>query len=416
VDGDLGAAGPVLVRTADNMVGYLQGCDGDGRPQFDAVATADGWLETGDLGTLDADGELRITGRTKEIIIRGGVNVSALEVEHALRDAAPVQRLAVVGAPHDLLGEQIAVVVSLPEDRAFDDVERELRASAETLDGSRRPDLYLQIDEMPVTPTGKVRKGALRDLVIDTLGLPARGKGFTHDADEASAAASTGGGWPASAPVDLTHPIHEGMVSFPSPNHPAPEVTVLARHEEQGRMTRRVVLGTHTGTHADAPLHFVPGGGAIDEIALDTLVGAAHLVDLSDVGELERVSRERLEEEFGGAPRHPRVLLRFGWARRFVDLDFYRRSPYLAPEACRWLIDRGVRLVGFDIPSPDDPRDGQGSERDSPNHQLLLGAGVILLEYLANLDRLPVGDVHLVALPLPIAGADGAPMRVIAFP
>jgi acyl-coenzyme A synthetase/AMP-(fatty) acid ligase/kynurenine formamidase len=413
-----GTPGPVLIRSEDTMVGYLQGCDDDGRPRFDAAVPADGWLETGDLGTLDADGEVRITGRTKEIIIRGGVNVSAVEIEHALQNAAPLQRLAVVGAPHEILGEQVAAVVSLSDDGVFDDVERALREAARTLEEGHRPDLYLQIDEMPTTPTGKVRKGALRDLVIDALGLPARGKGFTVDAAEAppTPVPAGNGGWPASAPVDLTHPIREGMVSFPSPNHPEPEVTVLARHETQGRMTRRLVLGTHTGTHADAPLHFVPAGGTIDAVTLDTLVGPATLADLSDVGELEAIGRERLERALGGPPRHPRVLLRFDWSRRFVDLDFYHRSPYLAADACQWLVDHGVRLLGFDIASPDDPRQGQDSAIDSPNHHLLLGAGVVLLEYLANLDRLPVGDVHLVALPLPIAGGDGAPMRVIAFP
>lgn len=412
----VGEPGPIGIRCADTMVGYLRDCE-QGRPRFDDAAAPDGWMETGDLGTLDADGELRITGRTKEIIIRGGVNVSAVEVERALNGAGPVQRIAVVGVPHEILGEQIAVVVSLAEDMAFEDVERALREAAGALEDGHRPDTYLQIDEMPSTPTGKVRKGALRDLVIDALGLPARGKEFTVDTvDAPPAPASGGGGWPTSAPVDLTHPIRAGMVSFPSPNHPTPEVTVLARHEDQGRMTRRLVLGTHTGTHADAPLHFVAGGGTIDAVGLDTLVGPAQLADLSDVGDLEEVSRERLERALGGPPRHPRVLLRFDWARRFVDLDFYHRSPYLATDACQWLVDHGVRLIGFDLASPDDPRLGQDSEVDSPNHHLLLGAGVILLEYLANLDQLPAGDVHLVALPLPIAGGDGAPMRVIAFP
>jgi arylformamidase len=68
----------------------------------------------------------------------------------------------------------------------------------------------------------------------------------------------------------------------------------------------------------------------------------------------------------------------------------------------------------MDTPSPDNPAHGQDSDTDSPNHQLLLGAGVILLEYLTNLAALPT-DVFLLALPLPVEGADGAPMRVIAF-
>jgi arylformamidase len=204
------------------------------------------------------------------------------------------------------------------------------------------------------------------------------------------------------------------MLSFPGPNHPLPEVIVLARHETQGRMTRRLVLGTHTGTHLDAPLHFIPGGAPVEAIALTSLVGPANVANLSDFKALEEVSSAALERALGGAPRHPRLLLRFDWSRRFGDLSFYSRSPYLSEDACRWLLDAGVNVLGMDTPSPDDPRHAQDNATDSPNHHLLLGAGVVLIEYLTNLDRLST-EVFLVALPLPVEGADGAPMRVIAF-
>ena len=179
-------------------------------------------------------------------------------------------------------------------------------------------------------------------------------------------------------------------------------------------MTRRLVLGTHTGTHLDAPLHFIPGGGTVDSIAIERLVGPAQVADLSYCGPLSEVSRDALERALGGSPRHSRVLLRFDWSRRFVDLGFYSESPYLSIEACQWLLDGGVDVLGMDTPSPDNPEHGQDSEVDSPNHQLRLGAGVILLEYLANLEALSE-EVLLLALPLPVQGADGAPMRVIAF-
>jgi kynurenine formamidase len=204
------------------------------------------------------------------------------------------------------------------------------------------------------------------------------------------------------------------MVSFPSPNHPAPQVTVLATHQREGRMTRRLVLGTHTGTHLDAPLHFIPGGDAVDALALERLVGPAQVADLSDVGPRSEVAREQLERALGGRPRHPRVLLRFDWSSRFVDLGFYSESPFLSSSACRWLVDCGVDVLGMDTPSPDDPAQGQGAAVDSPNHHLLLGAGVVLLEYLTNLDQLGA-EIFLVALAVPVEGADGAPTRVIAF-
>ncbi len=412
VDVTTDAAGAVLIRTPDAMVGYLERCDDEDRPVFAPGPVSDGWMSTGDLGEFDADGNLSITGRQKDIIIRGGVNVSAVEVEDALRDEQSVERLAVIGIPHEILGEQVAAVVAPRDGAGLEQLEGALRSRAESvLDESRRPDVYVHIDEMPLTPTGKVRKGALRDMVIDTLGLPAGEKGFNVDAPAAVAPSP----WPAGTVVDLSHPIEEGMVSFPSPNHPAPEVTVLARHESEGRMTRRLVLGTHTGTHMDAPLHFIPDGTAIDGLALEALVGPAVVADLTAVAPGEEVGVERLREALGGSPRHPRVLLRFGWSERFVDQRFYSESPYLSREAAQWLVDAGVRVLGMDTPSPDDPRMGQDSSDDSPNHFTLLGAGVILLEYLANLEALDAPEVFLVAAPLPVAGGDGAPARVLAI-
>ena len=103
------------------------------------------------------------------------------------------------------------------------------------------------------------------------------------------------------------------------------------------------------------------------------------------------------------------------WSRRFTERGFYSDSPYLSEEACRWLVEQGVRLLGMDVPSPDNPVNSHGTANDSPNHVILLGAGVVLLEYLANLDRLRSPEVFLAALPLHIPGADGAPVRAIAI-
>lgn len=408
VAGPAGRPGEILARSPDTMLGYLEAWESGG-PRLRNPVDPDGWFPTGDIGVLDAERALRITGREKDIIIRGGVNVSAVEVEHALEGEDAVEKLVVVGVPHEILGEQIAAVLATRDGAAFEEVESSLKARAASV-SAPAPDVYVHIDEMPMTPTGKVRKGALRDMVIDALGLPEGKKGFTVDAPEEEP-----GPWgQGRRPIDLTHPIREGMVSFPSPNHPAPQVTVLARHENQGRMTHRLVLGTHTGTHLDAPLHFIPGGEAVNSLALERLVGPAHVADLTRFGPLSEVSREELEHALGGPPRCPRVLLRFDWSARFVNPRFYSESPYLTAEACQWLVNCGIDVLGMDTPSPDNPAHGRDSETDSPNHQLLLGAGVILLEYLTNLAALPA-EVFLLALPLPVVGADGAPMRVIAF-
>lgn len=213
--------------------------------------------------------------------------------------------------------------------------------------------------------------------------------------------------------VDLSHPIREGMTVFPVEWHPHVEVTVMGTHERHGRETRRLLLGTHTGTHVDAPRHFVPGGATIDEVPLDALVGPARLVDLSGLPAGSAVGVAELEAALGEA-RPERLLLRHGWSSRYADEGFYVGHSYLTQEAARWLVARGVRLVGMDTPMPDSPEDGRGHDPDSPIHKILLGNGVVLVEYLRNLHELRGPDVELIVLPLNVVGGDGAPARCVA--
>ena len=410
-----GEVGVIEISTPDLTLGYLEPGE---RIQF-SLPLADGtWFDTGDIGSIDASGDLTISGRAKELIIRGGVNISPSEIERVLEQEPGAASVAVVGVPHALLGEDVAAVVAVDDGLGLESIEGALRTRAkEELQPAQQPSVYLQIDALPTTTTGKVRKGVLRDLVIDRLGLPPEGKGFELDwgAEPAAAAPDRLGEW-AGPPVDLSHSLHEEMTTFPSPNHPRLELTELARHETEGRATRRLVIGTHTGTHVDAPLHFLPDTRSVERLDLEALVGPAAVADLSGTDPLTEVGVERLAAALGGEPKHPRVILRFDWSRRFGDVDeFYGRSPYLSTEAVTWLVARGVRLLGMDTPSPDDPRNGFGSGNDSPNHKILLEAEVVLLEYLNNLDRLDADQVFLVALPLNLAGADGCPARAIAF-
>lgn len=416
---EAGRPGAIHVATPDMMVGYLEGSEAG--PDFRSPLIDGRWFETGDIGSVDSAGQLRITGRSKEVIIRGGVNVSPTELERVLEGEGAVERVAIVGVPDEVLGEEIAAVVVCRDDQSLEAIEDSLRARArERLEAIQQPSLYLQIDQLPMTPTGKVRRGTLRDLVIDRLGLPPRSKGFTVDTGEDQEAGRPERREGAAADqrerlVDLSHPICEGMTTFPSPNHPLPEITVLARHHIEGRATRRVVLGTHTGTHVDAPLHFLPEGAAVDELSVGAFAGSAQVANLAATEPLGAVGLDALQQATGGRLRHPRLLLRFDWSERWGGLDFYSQSPFLSAEACEWIVDQGVVLLGMDTPSPDDPRLGFGSANDSPNHKTLLSAGVILLEYLTNLRELRSDEVFLMALPLRIVGADGAPARALAF-
>jgi acyl-CoA synthetase (AMP-forming)/AMP-acid ligase II len=130
-------------------------------PEATAEMWRDGWLVTGDLGKLDADGYLYIVGRSKDVIIRGGNNVHATDVEHALIQHDAVKEIAVVGAPHPVLGEDVvAFVVLQPGAEAGAE---ELRAfGLEHLADYKVPRQFIFVDELPRNPTGKVIKPELR--------------------------------------------------------------------------------------------------------------------------------------------------------------------------------------------------------------------------------------------------------------
>jgi arylformamidase len=214
--------------------------------------------------------------------------------------------------------------------------------------------------------------------------------------------------------VDLTMHLEEGMQTFPTHWHPFVEITQLGRHGLENRETRKLVLGTHTGTHIDAPRHFIPGGITVDRIPLEQLVGQASVLDLTAFGAGQEVDVEDLARVLGDRPVE-RVLMRFDWDQKLGSMAYYNDSPFLSEAAAQWLVDRGCRLLGMDTAMPDNPKNGRNCPKDSPNHKILLGNGVILLEYMVNLGSLDQDVVQLVVAPLKIRDGDGAPVRAFAI-
>jgi arylformamidase len=214
--------------------------------------------------------------------------------------------------------------------------------------------------------------------------------------------------------TDLSLTLEEGMMTFPTHWHPVVEITILGRHGVEGRETRKLVLGTHVGTHADAPLHFIPKGKGIDQVPLDVLVGPARVLNFTPCQPLQVIDVPQLKEKIGGKVP-PRIILRTDWSEHFGQLSFYTQYPFLSEDAAQWLVENGVRLIAMDTPSPDNPAHSRGTPKDSPNHKVLLGAGVVLVEYVCNLKSLTSQDVELVVLPLKLRDCDGSPVRCIAI-
>lgn len=213
--------------------------------------------------------------------------------------------------------------------------------------------------------------------------------------------------------IDLTLDIYEGMTTPPCDWHPRTEITILGRHGLEGRMSRKITVGSHTGTHVDAPLHVLKNGLSVDKLPLETLVGKARLIDMSHKGELEGITKEELKKY--DVEKGERIVIRTDWSDKWDTPDYYTKRPFIEADAIEWLAKR-ISLVGLDICAPGDPREGFLELGVPPaDHVPLFKHGVILVESLTNLRAIGMEYFTLMALPLKVRRGDGAPARVIAL-
>ncbi|MCE3551183.1 AMP-binding protein [Pseudonocardia sp. RS11V-5] len=155
----IGTRGEICARGYQTMLGYFE------QPDDTALVFSDGWLRTGDLGTMDGRGYLTITGRLKDMIIRGGENIYPREVEDTLTAHPGVAEAAVVGVPDAEWGEQVGAVI-VPVDHTTPPDPADLRAHCRArLAGFKAPSHWFIVDSLPTTPTGKVQKFVLRDRI-----------------------------------------------------------------------------------------------------------------------------------------------------------------------------------------------------------------------------------------------------------
>ena len=190
--------------------------------------------------------------------------------------------------------------------------------------------------------------------------------------------------WPGDPPVRLTQPSHL----------------------ERGDICTitRLDMGAHTGTHLDAPAHFIRGGATAESLSLDVLIGPALVVDARGRGHVTA----NVLETLAIPPGVQRLLLHTDnsaiWQRG--EMAFVEQFTAITADGAQWLVDHGIRLVGIDYLSVGSFDDG------IPTHQILLDAGVIAVEGL-NLSAIEPGDYQLICLPIKLGGSDGAPCRAV---
>ena len=195
---------------------------------------------------------------------------------------------------------------------------------------------------------------------------------------------------------DISVPIRPGMVIYPGDPPVSIELWESIAKGETANVSR-IDFGLHSGTHVDAPVHFLPGESGVDAIPLEALLGPVEVVDATAAERLDEPAlRAALPE------RADRVILKTRNSALWNEDGFQEAMLRLDAGAARVVVARGIRTIGIDYLSIG----------DTEAHRILLRAGVVPLEGL-DLRAVEPGSYELVALPLKVAGADGSPVRAI---
>ncbi len=206
--------------------------------------------------------------------------------------------------------------------------------------------------------------------------------------------------------IDISQPLRSGSVGWPG-DVPVEIARRMTLEQGSDYNISMVTMSTHSGTHMDAPLHFIAEGKSIDMLDFDATVGPARVIEIADT---ESVKPAELE----GHDIRPgeRVLFKTSNSgRRWPDLPFRDGYVSITPAAAGFLVERKVKCVGIDYLSVG----ALDMDESVPTHKILLAGGVWIIEciYLAGVEP---GDYELICLPLRLEGAEGAPARAIIRP
>jgi arylformamidase len=206
--------------------------------------------------------------------------------------------------------------------------------------------------------------------------------------------------------IDLTHPVHAGTPTWEDAE-PALIRTVCEIGPHSPVRVSHISMGAHTGTHLDAPAHFLPEGRMVEDLSLDDLVGPAWVVETGAAAIVDGALLEGLDIP----PNAVRLLFRTSSTERGLmsRREFDRSYVGLDESGARWIASRGVRLVGFDYLSV------QSWEASDETHRTLLREGIVLVEGL-ELSAIRAGWYDMICLPLLARGLDGSPARVVVKP
>jgi len=220
--------------------------------------------------------------------------------------------------------------------------------------------------------------------------------------------------------VDLSHTIIPGKEEYrleidTRPTEQWEQFSKYKREQGHWYVLSEVTFSTHVGTHIEFPYHHFKDGLDAAHFPLEKLIGEGTVIDISRWGHNERIPLEGLKEVAEGRIWNGDIAYFYTGFDRYYHTDKQHHRPWFETEAIHWLVDTGLKVMGVDtsgieVRNPDgSPSSGQ------PNHEVLLGAGIPLVEYLANLGGLVNKRFSTFILPVKLQGAESFPVRVIAL-
>ncbi len=219
--------------------------------------------------------------------------------------------------------------------------------------------------------------------------------------------------------IDLTRTISSEMPVFPGTK--PPEITNATTIDKEGFAEKLISFYTHTGTHIDAPAHILKGKHTLDHFSADKFIGKGVVIDISirlnndendrDInGQGWIIEKKDLEIYAERIASTEFVLIRTGWDRKWGSDGYFEGFPTLSLSAAKWLCTFKLKGIGFDCISADPV-----SSSDLPNHRVILGKNLVIIENLCNLEPLINQYFRFSCLPLKIADSDGSPVRAVAI-
>jgi kynurenine formamidase len=210
-------------------------------------------------------------------------------------------------------------------------------------------------------------------------------------------------------PIDLTLTISESIPSFPG--SPKPQFISWSNLKEDGYNLELLFLSSHTGTHLDAPYHFVKNGLKINQIPLDRLIGKAILIKIKKTknNTITKSDIILFERKNGKIPNKSSIFFFTGWQKNLQKKNYFTENPGLDISAAKYIASKKTNLVGIDSPSID-----LGNDESFNVHHIFSQNNILIVENLTNLKKISSKEFNFTILPLKLKDATGSPVRAIA--